>query len=529
MLVSIISVNSSSSWVETSTTAGGDPLVEACSASATSKPLSPPRSMSTSATSGWVDAVSCSASARVEAVPTTVIPPASSIPRAEVRKAALSSTMRQRKRGGSILSSVSEIDGRVIPASRNIERAPLWERIAAVVLRPTSPPFKWGVITAAVLIAGEALVVHWLKQFSPENAFGAVFLFGVLVVSAGWGFWLALATSVASAAAYVWFHALEGSGSVAPAVAVFSVLALLTNLLVGQSRLWALESDQRRREADLSAALARTVLRAADPREALAAASARLSRVLELPAPGAILGEPDADCGPAQECILLRDDDRTVGSLMVPTDLSAADRRRVFRMVPNLEALLAAARDREVLYSRTVTMARQQAALRRVATLVANRVEPSEVFKAVTDELANELGVEHVSLVRFTSEGSCEILAARDDEADAGSDGLDVGERILLGGNNVSTMVFETGEIATLDYVGATGPIGATAICICSPTPTTVYCAPPNAPHRWRGDVSATTCSKHSANQAANPHRTLAGVDRRAHQPGNVRRSRNGE
>ncbi len=437
--------------------------------------------------------------------------------------------MRQRKRGGSILSSVSEIDGRVIPASRNIERAPLWERIAAVVLRPTSPPFKWGVITAAVLIAGEALVVHWLKQFSPENAFGAVFLFGVLVVSAGWGFWLALATSVASAAAYVWFHALEGSGSVAPAVAVFSVLALLTNLLVGQSRLWALESDQRRREADLSAALARTVLRAADPREALAAASARLSRVLELPAPGAILGEPDADCGPAQECILLRDDDRTVGSLMVPTDLSAADRRRVFRMVPNLEALLAAARDREVLYSRTVTMARQQAALRRVATLVANRVEPSEVFKAVTDELANELGVEHVSLVRFTSEGSCEILAARDDEADAGSDGLDVGERILLGGNNVSTMVFETGEIATLDYVGATGPIGATAICICSPTPTTVYCAPPNAPHRWRGDVSATTCSKHSANQAANPHRTLAGVDRRAHQPGNVRRSRNGE
>lgn len=368
--------------------------------------------------------------------------------------------MRQRKRGGSILSSVSDIDGRVIPASRNIERAPLWERIAAVVLRPTSPPLKWGVITAAVLIAGEALVVHWLKQFSPENAFGAVFLFGVLVVSAGWGFWLALATSVASAAAYVWFHALEGSGSVAPAVAVFSVLALLTNLLVGQSRLRALESDQRRREADLSASLARTVLRAADPSEALAAASARLSEVLELPTPGAILGEPDVECGEHLECIVLLDDERPVGSLLVSAEVSDADRRRIRRMVPNLEALLAAARDREVLYNQTISMARRQAALRRVATLVARRAEPNEVFHAVTDELADELGVEHVTLVHFTGEDECEVLAARDDETAAGPDGLVVGERIPLGGRNISTMVFETGEVAALDYSRATGPIG---------------------------------------------------------------------
>ncbi|MFC9979362.1 GAF domain-containing sensor histidine kinase [Gordonia sp. NPDC127522] len=282
----------------------------------------------------------------------------------------------------------------------------------------------------------------------------------MLVVSAGWGFWLALATSVASATAYVWFHALEGSGSLVPAVVVFSVLALLTNVLVGQSRLRALESDQRRREADLSAAMARTVLRAADPPEALAAASARLSDVLELPAPGAILGDPDAECGRHQECIMLRDDDRTVGSLVVPSDISAADRRRVLRMVPNLEALLAAARDREVLYGRTIAMARQQAALRRVATLVASRVEPGEVFRAVTDELADELGVEHVTLVHFDSDGSCDVLAARDDEAGAESSGLIVGERIPLGGKNISTAIFETGDTATLDYSGATGPIG---------------------------------------------------------------------
>nr|WP_082932033.1 GAF domain-containing protein [Gordonia sp. LAM0048] len=347
-----------------------------------------------------------------------------------------------------------------MPASRNIEHGTWWDRIATVVLRPTSPSLTLGVVTAATLIAVEAVVVHWLKQLSPENAFGALFLFGVLVVSAGWGFRLALATSVASAAAYVWVHALEGSGSVVPAAVVFSILALLTNLLVGQSRRRALESDQRRREADLSATLARTVLRAADSPGALAAASARLSEVLELSGPGAVLGNADAQCGPHQECILLFDDDRPVGSLMVPTDISASERRRVLRMVPNLEALLAAARDREVLHNRTVTMARQQAALRRVATLVASRVEPSEVFRAVTDELADELGVEHVTVVHFASSGSCEILAARDEGAGAESYGLAVGERMALGGNNIATIVFDTGEMATLDYSGANGPIG---------------------------------------------------------------------
>ncbi|WP_416566564.1 GAF domain-containing protein [Nocardia testacea] len=311
---------------------------------------------------------------------------------------------------------------------------------------------------AAVLIAAEVGIVHVLKQVSPENAFGAIFLFGVLVVSAGWDFRLAVATSVASMGAYTWFHVQESSeNSFVPAVVVFLVLALLTNLLVGQSRRRALDSAQRRLEADLSAALARTVLRAADRPAALAAAGARLSEVLELPPPGATLGEADAAPGPGQWRIPLFDDNYPVGSLAVPVALGAAQRRRVERMVPGLEALLAAAGDREKLYGQTVALARQQAALRRIATLVAARADPSEVYPAVAAELADELGAEHISLVRFDPDGFCEVLAARDDATAGGA--LVAGERLLLGGANVSTQIAETGEVAVLDYATASGPI----------------------------------------------------------------------
>jgi K+-sensing histidine kinase KdpD len=45
-------------------------------------------------------------------------------------------------------------------------------------------------------------------------------------------------------------------------------------------------------------------------------------------------------------------------------------------------------------------LAQRQAALRRVATLVAQGVSPSEVFTAVADEVANALRVENCMLVR---------------------------------------------------------------------------------------------------------------------------------
>jgi signal transduction histidine kinase len=131
------------------------------------------------------------------------------------------------------------------------------DRLLALLIRPTPPRLVWGVLTAIAFIAIEIGIVHLLKRVAPDNAFGAIFLLGVLVVSAGWGVGLALATSLASAMAYVWFHFMEGTGSVVPAVVVFLTLALLTNVLVGQARLRAAEA--MRMSAELRASRARIV------------------------------------------------------------------------------------------------------------------------------------------------------------------------------------------------------------------------------------------------------------------------------
>ena len=51
-------------------------------------------------------------------------------------------------------------------------------------------------------------------------------------------------------------------------------------------------------------------------------------------------------------------------------------------------------------------LAEQQASLRRVATLVARGVDPSDVFAVVADELARCLNVAYATLVRRDSDGT---------------------------------------------------------------------------------------------------------------------------
>jgi PAS domain S-box-containing protein len=64
--------------------------------------------------------------------------------------------------------------------------------------------------------------------------------------------------------------------------------------------------------------------------------------------------------------------------------------------------------------SRDVTDSRdreEQAALRRVATLVAKTMSPAEVFEAVTAEMRRLLGVDGCMLVRFEDDGSSTVIA----------------------------------------------------------------------------------------------------------------------
>lgn len=93
-------------------------------------------------------------------------------------------------------------------------------------------------------------------------------------------------------------------------------------------------------------------------------------------------------------------------------------------------------------------VAEQQAALRRVATLVARGATSSEVFSAVAEESARCLGVLNATLLRYQPDGSGMIVAARDEP---GLPKMPVGERLTLEGENIAAMVLQTGTPARMD------------------------------------------------------------------------------
>jgi len=102
-------------------------------------------------------------------------------------------------------------------------------------------------------------------------------------------------------------------------------------------------------------------------------------------------------------------------------------------------------------------LADEQAALRQVATLVARGVPPEELFAAITAEAGRVLSVEYAALSRYEPGRGVTVVAVW------GRTGHDVpfGGRLNLEGNNIGTLVFETGRAARIDnYADASGPLG---------------------------------------------------------------------
>jgi GAF domain-containing protein len=117
----------------------------------------------------------------------------------------------------------------------------------------------------------------------------------------------------------------------------------------------------------------------------------------------------------------------------------------------------------------------EQAALRRVATLVARRVPPEDLFAAVTAEVERLLPVDFAHMGRYEPGGTIAVLAASGTTVDH----FPVGRRWSLGGKNLATIVFETGRPGRIDgYADAFGPLGVTGrelgICSSAGTPIIV-------------------------------------------------------
>jgi signal transduction histidine kinase len=102
----------------------------------------------------------------------------------------------------------------------------------------------------------------------------------------------------------------------------------------------------------------------------------------------------------------------------------------------------------------------EQAALRRVATLVARAAAPAEVFASVTEEAGRLLHADYATMNTYGPDGTSRVVAGWDSTGAV----FPVGTQAMLGGQNVSTLVFQTGRAARIDdYAGASGPVADTA------------------------------------------------------------------
>jgi sugar diacid utilization regulator len=120
---------------------------------------------------------------------------------------------------------------------------------------------------------------------------------------------------------------------------------------------------------------------------------------------------------------------------------------------------LAVSVDNARLYAEYRCLADEQAAMRRVAALVARGVEPSEVFDAVTDEMRGYLHAATAGLWRYETTGEITLLSVAAYLPD-GAMKWPVGTRTPIEGNNLAKEVLATGRPARMDsYDNATGTV----------------------------------------------------------------------
>ena len=93
---------------------------------------------------------------------------------------------------------------------------------------------------------------------------------------------------------------------------------------------------------------------------------------------------------------------RTVSGRPALLDEGAADERLTAQECP---VEFDESTDNATLYAEYRRLAAEQAALRRIAMLVARGVEPAEVFEAVTDEMRRCVQATRAGLLRYESSG----------------------------------------------------------------------------------------------------------------------------
>ena len=281
-------------------------------------------------------------------------------------------------------------------------------------------------LVAAGSLALTTLLLYPLSEVAEPVSLGVLYLLAVLLVSTYWGLWLGLATSVAAALAFNFFHIPPtGRFTIADAenwvaLLVFLVAAIVASSLSEMARVRAGEAEQRRREADLAAELARLLLGAPEPRSALAPAAKRIADALRIDSAAVVLEHVEGD--ERRAAIPLGG----LGTLLVPVAAEQVARERV---APALEALLWAALERERLTSEVV----ETSALRR----------SDEIKTAVLRSVSHDLRSPLTAIV-----AAGEALSSPALEPD---DRLELADTIALESRRLARLVDQLLDLARLE------------------------------------------------------------------------------
>ena len=352
-------------------------------------------------------------------------------------------------------------------------------RLLYLLIRPMAPSLRLGIAVAGTLIVVETIVVCSLKVMSGSTAhFGTLFLLGVVVVSTVWGFGLSLTMSVASAVAFAYFrnwpthHFAPFEPQNLLVIAVFLVVALVAN---GLARLTRMGGRSINLSSDLMCIAGPDRVVQVNPAFTQILGYSLDDLVsrpfLDLIVPDdrgrarAVLEELHGSATPARfESRVFCSDgsQRWIAwsvvwhrGLFYVAGHDVTESRREQEQLRQAEAAAMASRDK------LGVLAEQQAALRRVATLVARGASPSEVFAAVADELAGWLHSANATVVRFDDDRTLVIVALGRLEPGLTNIPL-IGQRLSLEGDNLAARVLRSGRAARMDsYENAPGPVSA--------------------------------------------------------------------
>ena len=169
-------------------------------------------------------------------------------------------------------------------------------QVDGLLLGGTRPSLTLGVAAAVASVALATLAIYPLEHVAPVVSLSVVYLPAVLLIATYWGLGLGVATAVLGAAAFNFYHLPPvGKFTIADsrnwvALLAFLIVALVAGTIAELARARAVESERRRAEADLAAALARELLLGQDTGRALGTTARRVAEALGLPSAAIELG-----------------------------------------------------------------------------------------------------------------------------------------------------------------------------------------------------------------------------------------------